>query len=253
MIISAHQPAYLPWLGFFHKILLSDVFVVMDDVQFEKNSFTNRNKIVAAGQEVMLTIPVRQKGHTAKTVSQIEISDQRWRKKHLRSIEQAYRKAPGFETVFEMVAAVLNMEYPLLIDYTNRLTRAFLEYLDIGTTILFASDLKIRSQKLEYVIELTEKAAAPGGSVKIEEQEERVFVFGSLGKDYADENRLGQVGIRPYFQNYQHPQYRQTSSTFMPYMSILDLIFNEPKGSLQEIILSGNTTKAKLQEILVRK
>ena len=249
MIVSAHQPAYLPWLGYFHKILLSDIFVIVDDVQFEKNSFCNRNKIIAASQEVMLTIPVKQKGHINKTISQIEVSDHRWRKKQLKSIEQGYRKTPGFDSVFGMVASVLESEYPLLIDYTKRLTKLFLEYMEIETKILFASDLSITSRKLDYVIELTKKSLALHIPANSEDKNDNIFVFGRLGKDYAEQDKLDQAKIQPYFQDYIHPQYRQMTKSFVPYISIIDLMFNEPKEKLRDIILSGNITKSELQQI----
>lgn len=251
MIVSAHQPAYLPWLGYFHKIMLADIFVIMDDVQFEKNSFTNRNKIISGGQEVMLTIPVKQKGHLDKTVAQIELVDQRWRKKHLKSIEQAYRKAPAYDAVWEIIRPVFEIESPYLINYANRLTKLFLEYLGIETKIMFASDLNITSHKLEYVIELTGKAVALCDQKKADEPE-NIFVFGSLGKDYADEKMLAKANIKPVFQDYNHPQYRQMTKTFIPYISILDLIFNEPKDKLLGIIGSGNITKRELETIPAR-
>lgn len=258
MIVSAHQPAYLPWLGYFHKIMLADIFVIMDDVQFEKNSFTNRNKIISGGQEVMLTIPVKQKGHIDKTIAQIELSDQRWRKKHLKSIEQAYRKAPEFDPVFDLIASVLEMEYQLLTAYTNRLTQIFLEYLEIETTVLFASDLNIASKKLDYVIELTNKAAEIYAADKViktnppDQPSENIFLFGALGKDYADQATLAKAKIRPIFQDYRHPEYRQMTKTFTPYISVLDLIFNEPKESLKKIIGSGNCAKEDLQAIQIQ-
>lgn len=242
MIVSAHQPAYLPWLGYFHKIAISDIFVIMDDVQFEKNSFTNRNKIISGNRELILTIPVNIKGHTDRTIAQTEVSDYFWRKKHYKSIEQAYRKSPHFETVFGLLTPVLEHEYPYLIDYTNRLTNIFLEYLEIKTKILFASDLSITSQKLDYVIELTHKAGNGEGKGDI-------FVFGALGKDYADVGYLSQERIIPYFQNYCHPVYNQNSKQFIPYMSILDLMFNEPRERLLDIIMSGNIIKNKLLEL----
>ncbi len=258
MIVSAHQPAYLPWLGYFHKIMLADIFVIMDDVQFEKSSFTNRNKIISGEQEVMLTIPVKQKGHIDKTIAQIELSDQRWRKKHLKSIEQAYRKAPEFNPVFDLIAPVLEIEFQLLTDYTNRLTKLFLEYLDIKTTILFASDLDIKSKKLDYVIELTNKAAEIYGANKAvktkppDQPTENIFLFGALGKDYADQAILAEANIRPIFQDYHHPEYRQMTKAFTPYISILDLIFNEPKNKLKEIIGIGNCSKEDLQAIQIQ-
>ena len=244
MIVSAHQPAYLPWLGYFHKIMLSDIFVVMDDVQFEKNSFTNRNKIISGNKELILTIPVSIKGHTDNTIAQTEVSDIYWRKKHVKSIEQAYRKSSHFETIFELLTPVLEREYPYLIDYTNRLTKIFLDYLEIKTKILFASDLFITSQKLDYVIELTRKAGDGEGGGDI-------FVFGALGKDYADIEYLNQKGIIPYFQNYCHPVYTQNTKEFIPCMSILDLMFNEPREKLTDIIMSGNITKEKMIEMSI--
>lgn len=251
MIVSAHQPAYLPWLGYFHKIMLADIFVIMDDVQFEKNSFTNRNKILSGGQEIMLTIPVRQKGHIDKTISQIETSDQHWRKKHIKSIAQAYRKAPYFDTAFGLIASILESEYPLLVDYTNRMTGLFLEYMEIDTKIVFASDLKIKSRKLDYVIELTNKATAISEVENDGPKAAYIFLFGALGKDYADEKKLKEANIKPCFQDYQHPQYNQMTKNFIPYISILDLLFNEPKENLRKIISSGNVTKEELQTTAV--
>jgi hypothetical protein len=100
MIVSAHQPAYNPWLGLLHKILLSDIFIVMDDVQFEKNSFINRNKILQNANEVMLTIPVKTKEYKNKQIREIEVLDNTWIIKHLKSIEQSYNKAKNFEVLF---------------------------------------------------------------------------------------------------------------------------------------------------------
>lgn len=95
MILSIHQPAYLPWLGYFDRIARSDKFVYLDNVQFERNSFINRNRIKTANGPIWLTIPVRLKEHFNKTIADIEIdARQNWKRKHLRSIEQNYRHAP---------------------------------------------------------------------------------------------------------------------------------------------------------------
>ena len=94
MILSAHQPAYLPWLGYFDKIARADVFVYLDTVQFEKNSFINRNQIKTPQGAQWLTIPVRTKGHMSASLRTTEIDDsQKWRSKHIKSIETNYRKA----------------------------------------------------------------------------------------------------------------------------------------------------------------
>src|SRR5690349_7924911 len=102
MLLSAHQPAYLPWLGYFDKIRRCDVFVYLDTVQFEKNSFTNRNKVKTAQGPLWLTVPVRSKGHLSSTLQELELDPaQRWRHKHLKTLREAYAKAPHFEARFE--------------------------------------------------------------------------------------------------------------------------------------------------------
>ena len=97
MKISAHQPAYLPWGGFIERISLSDVFIILDDVQFEKNSFTNRNQIKTSNGPTWLTVPVSLKGHTSSSIKDIEIANNKpWHKKHWKTIQQNYKKSPFF-------------------------------------------------------------------------------------------------------------------------------------------------------------
>lgn len=231
MIISAHQPAYNPWLGYFHKILISDVFVIMDDVQFEKNSFTNRNKIFCKPEGTMLTIPCNMKNHTEKAVKEMEIANDMWKIKHLKSIEQTYSKTSNFNDVFPIIERTLTLSSNFLVDFTNQLLLDIVNYIGIETKIFFASDLNISAKKLDYVIELTKKLNG------------NVFVFGKLGKDYADVDYLLENSITPIFQDYKHPIYKQKSAEFIPYLGIIDLLFNEKKENIIEIILQNNLKK----------
>jgi hypothetical protein len=239
MIISAHQPAYNPWLGLIHKILLSDIFVVMDDVQFEKNSFINRNKILQNSNEVMLTIPVKTKDYKNKTLKEIEVVDARWQIKHLKNIEQAYKKSKNFDSIFEHLKKIYEIKSNFLIDYTHAYLDFIVNSLEIETKIILASDLKIKSKKLNYVVELTQKL------------EGTTFVFGSQGKDYADVSYMQEKNITAYFQEYKHPTYTQTGTEFHPYMGVIDLLFNEEKSKIKDIILSKNMLKNELRSLNV--
>jgi hypothetical protein len=239
MIISAHQPAYNPWLGFIHKILLSDTFVVMDDVQFEKNSFINRNKILQNNNEVMLTIPVKTKNYKSKTLKEIEVVDGRWQIKHLKSIEQAYKKSKYFDTIFEQLKKIYEIKSNFLINYTDAYLKFIVDYLEIETKIVWASDLNIEAKKLDYVVELTKKLDGD------------IFVFGSQGKNYADVDYIQQKNITAYFQEYNHPIYTQLGTKFYPYMGIIDLLFNEDKEKIKEIILNQNISKDELRSFNV--
>ncbi len=235
MIVSAHQPAYNPWLGYFHKLLLSDVFVIMDDVQFEKNSFINRNKIFQNPEGLMLTIPCDMKNYADKSIKEIEIFNDMWKKKHLRSLSQTYSKSPYFDKVFPIVEKALSLESKLLIDYSNQLFMDIVSYLEIDTKIVFASDLDIKSKKLDYVIELTKKLNG------------NVFIFGKLGQDYADVNYLNDNQITSIFQDYQHPEYKQKGENFIPYLGIIDLIMNIDSENAIKVILSRNINKKNIK------
>lgn len=232
-IVSAHQPAYLPWLGYFHKILLSDEFVVMDDVQYEKNSFINRNKILQNSNSVWLTIPVVTKEYKLKKIRDIKISNDKWKRKHLMTVEQSYKKSRFYNEIMPLFETVLKQDSVYLTDYANDLLLAIVDYLEIDTKIIFANDLSLSSKKLDYVIELTQKVAG------------RIFVFGAQGKDYADEDILEKNNIAPYFQDYIHPVYEQNNQCFEPYISIIDALFNNGK-STKEIISKGNVSKTQL-------
>ena len=114
-IITIHQPNYLPWAGFFHKAMLSDIFVIFDDVQYQKNSFINRNKVKTSNGETWLTVPIKVKGKSRETlINEAEIdNEQRWRKKHLNTIKLNYSKSkyyaryiPFFEEILQMLLTI---------------------------------------------------------------------------------------------------------------------------------------------------
>jgi hypothetical protein len=153
MILSIHQPAYLPWLGYFDRIARSDKFVYLDNVQFERNSFINRNRIKTPHGPIWLTIPVRLKEHFNKTIADIEIdARQNWKRKHLWSIEQNYRHAPDFTKKFNRLAAIYDTDVPRLSDFCFSQLLFWLGELEITTPILRASALPVIGHKSELIL-----------------------------------------------------------------------------------------------------
>jgi hypothetical protein len=235
MILTAHQPVYLPWLGLFHKIALSDAFCYFDDVQYLKKDWNNRNKIRTKTGGIWLTIPVLTKGYREKKIREIEINNFiDWRKKHWKSIYLTYKNAYFFNKYSDFFEDVYKKEWKYLTDINEYMLKWFLKELNIDVKYYKASELNFGGHKSELVVNMCKKLNA------------KLYIFGKLGKDYANEGDFNQEGIKIYFQDYKHPTYPQLFDDFLPYMSIIDLLFNVGDSSL-EVLMDGNITKEDLK------
>lgn len=235
-ILTAHQPAYLPWLGYFHKIALAHEFVLLDDVQFEKNSFINRNKIKVSNGEAWLTIPVEMKGHMDRNIKDMRIDEKsNWRKKHWNSLLMNYSKTPFFKhhaDFFEHYYT--NTTTSVLADFIQVSTDYFLQQLNIQPVVNRLSDVGVTSLKQELIADLCSKTNS------------NLFVFGSQGKNYADTNYFAGRNIKCYFQEFRHPEYPQLWGEFKPYMSVVDCLFNVGSQRAAEIIFENNISQQQL-------
>ena len=229
MIVSIHQPAYLPWLGYFHSIAASDLHIVLDHVQFEKNSFINRNKVCTPNGWTWLTIPVKTKGRFEQlSLATVEVAnDRKWHQHHWKTLSQSYAKAPDFAKHQSFFQAVYDREWQYLTDICRETTRYILDALGITTPIMFSSEMDPHQQKDELVLELCQKAGAT------------TYLSGALGKQYLRECLFQESGIQVVYQEYHHPEYPQVhQADFQAHMSVLDLLFNCGPRSL-DIIMSG--------------
>lgn len=218
MIVSIHQPAYLPWLGYFDKIMKSDVFVYLDTVQFQKNSFQNRNKIRTSNSTVWLTVPVITKNILYTTpLHKLPIDNkQNWRKKHLNTIRMNYSKAPYSDRVFPFLEECYSREWVSLSDICFYMLTHFLEQLEIKNKVIKASDLRpFESQKSALLLDICKEFNAT------------TYLSGSVGRNYLDTEIFSKNNVDIVFQDYQHPVYYQVYKGFEPNMPIIDLIMNE--------------------------
>ena len=230
MILAAHQPVYLPWLGLFHKIALADIFCVFDIVQYQRKDFNNRNKIKTSAGPIWLTVPVKSSGRLNSIITDIEIINDGWHKKHLKSIELNYKKTPYFEKYFHGLKKILDTPYQYLVDLNFDILVYLLDVLGVDTKIVKASDYSFRGAKSDLVLDMCTQFNAD------------IYIFGEQGKDYADVNAFESKDVRPYFQSYNHPIYKQIQGEFDPFMSVIDLIFNQGKAS-KEIIMTDNVNR----------
>lgn len=215
MILSIHQPAYLPWLGYLDRIALSDCFVFLDTVQFEKNSYTNRNKIKTSTGPLWLTVPVKQQGHLEKKLTEIEIDNsQNWRAKHLRSIEHSYRRASNFVTCYPKLASCFSESETLLADLCFKQLLFWLKEFNITTPVVRASDLQVNGKKSDLVLAICQHLGAKG------------YLSGPQGRDYLDVSSFESNGVDVSFHEFAHPVYPQLHGDFLPAMSVVDYWMN---------------------------
>lgn len=231
MILTAHQPVYLPWLGLFHKIALAETFVYFDQVQYLPKDWMNRNKIRTKSGSIWLTVPVLRKGYRDLKTSEIEINNSiDWQKKHFRSISLNYKKSPYFENYIPFFEDVYSRKWKFLGELNEYMLKWFLDELGIKVNFLNANDFKFQGEKSSLILNMCKELNAS------------TYIFGMLGKDYADMQEFEKNNIGLIFQNYNHPKYSQLYREFISHMSVIDLLFNHGPKSL-EIILSNNISQ----------
>ena len=215
MIVTIHQSAYLPWLGYFEKISRSDVFVILDVVQLENNSYSYRNKIKTPQGSIWLSIPLKTKGHMTNTIKEIRIDNsQEWNKKHLKSIFYNYKKSPYFDDLYPKLEALYQTNYVFFSELAYMHILFWLKELQIKTKVVKASDTPTNSSKSALILDLCEHFRATK------------YISGALGKNYLDEIAFQRKSIHIEYQNYQHPLYPQLHGDFLPNLAIVDFWMN---------------------------
>jgi hypothetical protein len=210
------QPGYLPWLGFFDQVQRSDVFVYYDDVQFDKHGWRNRNRVKAPnGAPHWLTVPVLHSGRNWPAILELEIDNRTpWARKHVGTLKQFYRKAPYLDRYLPALAEVLERRWVLLVDLDLAVTELIWSWLGLTRPTLRASALGIPGKQSERLVALCQHVGA------------RCYLSGNAAKNYLDTALFVRHGIEVEWHDYVHPVYPQQHGDFVPYLSIVDLVFN---------------------------
>lgn len=233
MIITIHQPEHLPWLGLFNKIAKAERYVVLDSVQYEKNYFQNRNRILGTNGVQWLSVPVSNKGHMDGTIAETRISGDpknlKWKSKYLQTIKMSYGKYPFFNEVFPLLEEAMSTDTDLLCELNMSIIKCFCEALDIHPEYIFSSDLGVNGLKSDLILDICEKAGAD------------VYIAGPSGRDYLDMDSFAQKGIQVVFNDYHHPEYPQRrTEEFVSHLSGLDLFMNVGFNEAKKVIMAGN-------------
>jgi hypothetical protein len=215
-IIAVHQPNYIPWPGFFYKILKSDVFVLLDTVQFSRRSFTHRNRVKGSGCNIIwLTVPVYKKGRFYQKINEVKINETvNWQKKHLGTLQMNYANAPFFHYYSSALQEIYGQNWERLVDLNLELLTFVMDELKIKKKLILASNLAIKGERTELLVSLVKEL---GGDT---------YLSGSGARNYIDEELFKKEKIRLRYYQYGSFIYPQLWGKFIPNLSILDLLFN---------------------------
>ena len=220
MTVAIHQPSYLPWPPFLEKALRSDVFVLLDDVQFEKNSEQNRNRIKTGQGEIWLTVPVSRQAATRIPDVSIPAEQDTWRRKHRKSIEFSYGKAPFFKMLASPLFNILDRPWTHLLGLNLAVDALLFEMAGFTGRVVRSSEIGVSGEGSARILNLCRALGA------------RRYLSGRAGTVYLDLDAFESSGVEVLFQQYEHREYRQQYPDvgFLPCLSVIDMMMNVGVG-----------------------
>ena len=227
------QASYLPWIGYFGLMDIADTFVFYTDVQFVKQSWQQRNKIKTNTRNgwIWLIVPVIQS--FGQKINEVEINNnQNWPKKHWKSISYNYNKAQFFKDYTSIFGEVYEKEWTCLADLNITLIKRITKILGLDTKFMFSSELNAEGTKTERLVNILKEIGADE------------YISGPAAKSYIEIEKLKNEGIALYWYEFNHPTYPQMYGDFIPYLSVIDLLFNVGAGSL-DVIREGSENALK--------
>lgn len=219
MRCAIHQPNFFPWLGYFHKIATADVFVFLDDVQYEKSgkgTWGNRVKLLISGEPKWFTAPVKRPKGTIWNVNETNFQDTNWRDKLYKTLVFNYSKAPFFDKYHEQVKKLIDYECNNMSDYNINVIRELCEIFQItDTSFVKSSEINTGTSSTQKLIDLTLAAKC------------KTYLSGNGASGYMEDSMFEKAGLSLEFQDFTHPVYPQNSKNeFCPGLSAIDYLFN---------------------------
>lgn len=213
MLVTIHQPNYLPWPGFFHKWLISDAFIILDTVQYHKNEWQNRNRIKTTSGAQWITVPVSYR--FPQTIHEVGIAQPNWARKQIAAIEQAYAKAPYTDAYWPQLREVIKQPWEKVADLNIAVIRTIGGMLGCKAPLHLASEMETDSD--DPTGRLISLCGELGGNA---------YLSGSEGRSYLEREKFTHAGIELWFQEVEAPCYPQLHGGFISHLSVIDMLFN---------------------------
>jgi len=226
MILSANQPYFAPFPGFFYKAWMSDLFVILDDVQFPQGTtWITRNRFKSHQGALWITVPVWKKGLGLQEISEVRVCHEgRWAKKHLESLKTAYRKAPYLSEHLGILEEMFSEKNEKLVDLNLAVIHYLMRALAIKTKLVLLSDLNVSSTGSQRLVDLCTKLGASQ------------FVAQAPAKKFLDEKSFRGAGVTITYVNPPVPIYPQLWGGFLANLSVFDLLLNCGPKSLDILV-----------------
>lgn len=241
MICAVSQPTFLPWLGWFDLADQADVMVVLEDVAFSKQSWQQRNRIRTRNGLEFLSVPVKTAGRLGQVIADCELVNQSFVVKMIKSLQSNYAKAPFFVGAMDELASTLESSASTnrLVELNCALISWMAARLGVKTPMVRASTLGAGGQRGEHVAAICECVGASR------------YLSPAGAEHYLIEDKCSfdRRGIEVLIHMYEHPQYVQRFSPFVPFASALDLIFNVGPAA-GEVMRSGRRSARAVGEQL---
>ncbi len=213
MIVSIHQPDYIPYIGYFYKIAQSDIFVFLDDAQFSNDNMHNKNRIKTPQGELTLKIPVDYKFGDA--INKVRTKDElRWKEKHLKTIEMNYSKANSFQEIFPKFSELVMKEYNNLADMNIEINKWICAGFGLKPKFIRTSEMNINTVREERVIDICIDVGAD------------TYISGNGARAYQVDEHFSDRGVALKYTDYHPIEYSQLWKEFIPNLSVMDYIFN---------------------------
>lgn len=216
-IVVIHQPDFMPYLGFFQRLLIANIYVVLDNVQFvngSKNAWMSRDKIKTRNGESWFTVRI-QKSPLETKINEVYLSkDGIWKQKHMNLFSENYKNAKFYNEIIPHIEKLYDTDFDKMMDFNLKSIEMLIKLFDIKIDIVIASDLNATGKNNDLVIDILKKLNC------------NRYLSGVGAKNYFIPEKYNEAGIEVIWQEFEHPIYEQQFGDFIPYLSSVDLLFN---------------------------
>ena len=214
MKIAIMQPYFMPYIGYFQLINAVDKFIIYDDVNYINRGWINRNNILISGKPSLISIPLIGASQNKRIKDIAPVTDQKWRKTLLKTIELNYKKAPQFDVVYPMLQQLINSDAGTISDFNYKGIKTVCDYLDITTSIIPSSEMYANNELngQNRILDICKKGKA------------HHYINPTGGMELYDRESFAKEGILLSFIKSEHPHYKQFTDEFIPGLSIIDVL-----------------------------